>query len=84
MKLKILFILGLFLCLGRVANSNECSRHCPKAAARCTRSAADKPSEAGSAAASRLKANDNRSESARNAGEVSDYSPAPLIRLLYI
>ncbi len=69
MKLKILFILGLFLCLGRVANSNECSRHCPKATAHCSRAAADKPSGA-------VKTSE--------AGEVSNYSPTPLIRLLYI
>jgi hypothetical protein len=69
MKLKFLYALAFFLCLSTFASSNECTRHCPKTTAPRVQPVAGNQPDAASAA---------------NGEEQADYSPIPLVRLLYI
>jgi len=70
MKLKSLYALALFLCLSTLASSNECIRHCPKAANPSAQPAKNSQTEAAAAIAQEE--------------ETTFDSPGPVIRLLYI
>jgi hypothetical protein len=73
MKLKSLYALALSLCLSTLASSNECIRHCPKAATPSTPSAQP--------------AKNTRTEAAAAIAQEEETtidSPLPVIRLLYI
>jgi hypothetical protein len=73
MKLKFLYALALFLCLSTFASSNECTRHCPKTTAPRVQPVPGNQPDAASAAATEKEQEDQ-----------ADYSPFPLVRLLYI
>ena len=72
MKLKFLYALALFLCLSTFASSNECTRHCPKTASPSVQPVPRNQPDAASAVTE------------KEQEEQADYSPFPLVRLLYI